>query len=101
DETITHWTETTINIISVIDPETVILSGELLNMEKNSLNSFQEFVYNHAPQGTKLKKAQLGFQAGIYGAFHLGVDYFNKEGFYNTIHIIYAGVMYLETNYIY
>lgn len=84
DDTITHWAEATINIISVIDPETVILSGELLNMEKTSLNSFKEFVYNHAPQGTKLKKAKLGFQAGIYGAFHLGLDYFHKEGFQNS-----------------
>ena len=76
-----QWANATINIVSVIDPEVVILSGELIHLDEISLSKFTSFVEQYVPQMPELKITELGSKAGLYGAFHLALDQFHVEGF--------------------
>lgn len=81
DETIHHWAKAAINLISIIDPQAVILSGELVNMDQSSLAAFKQTIEKFVPQMPEIKVTTLGSKAGIYGAFHLGLAEFHVAGF--------------------
>lgn len=81
DETIDHWAKAAINLISIIDPQAVILSGELVNMNQASLHAFKQKIKRFVPQMPEIKITELGSKAGIYGAFHLGLTEFHVAGF--------------------
>src|SRR5699024_6697483 len=80
-ETIEQWAKASVNIISIIDPEMVILSGELANMDQSSFHQFKAMIDKYVPQQPELKVTELGSRAGIYGAFHLALNYFHVAGF--------------------
>ncbi len=81
DDTIKHWAKAVINLTSIIDPEAVILSGELVNMNEQSMNYFKETIERYVPQMPEIKVTTLGIKAGIYGAFHLALTDFHVAGF--------------------
>ncbi|MEI3599573.1 MULTISPECIES: ROK family transcriptional regulator [unclassified Oceanobacillus] len=81
EETIDHWAKAAINLISIIDPQAVILSGELVNMNQTSLHAFKQKIERFVPQMPEIKVTELGSKAGIYGAFHLGLAEFHVAGF--------------------
>lgn len=81
DDVIYQWAKATINIVSIIDPQAVIMSGELSHMDTASLNLFKETIEKYVPKIPELKFTKLGYKAGIYGAFHLALDYFHITGF--------------------
>ena len=81
DDTIKHWAKAVINLTSIIDPEAVILSGELVNMNEQSMNYFKETIERYVPQMPEIKVTTLGIKAGIYGAFPRALTDFHVAGF--------------------
>lgn len=81
EETLYQWAKATINIISIIDPQAVILSGELSYLDPSSFHLFKQTIEKFVPKLPDLKITKLGFKAGIYGAFHLALEKFHVAGF--------------------
>lgn len=78
---ITEWAKATVNIISVIDPEVVILSGELTYLDEESYQHYINLVEQFVPKMPVIKQTELGSKAGLYGAIHLALDQFHVAGF--------------------
>lgn len=78
NEVIKEWAKAAVNIISILDPEMVILSGELAYMNEESFNLFKSIVENYVPKLPDLKITKLGSKAGLYGAVHLALNHFKQ-----------------------
>ncbi|WP_346206480.1 ROK family transcriptional regulator [Caldifermentibacillus hisashii] len=78
NEVIKEWAKAAVNIISILDPEMVILSGELEYMNEESFNLFKSIVENYVPKLPDLKITKLGSKAGLYGAVHLALNHFKQ-----------------------
>lgn len=81
DNIIGQWAKATIDIISIIDPQVVILSGELINMDILSFDKYKKTIKKYVPQMPEIRITKLGSKAGLYGAFHLVLDNFHKPDF--------------------
>jgi predicted NBD/HSP70 family sugar kinase len=78
NEVIKEWAKAAVNIISILDPEMVILSGELAYMNEESFNLFKSIVEKYVPKLPDLKITKLGSKAGLYGAVHLALNHFKQ-----------------------
>jgi len=78
-ETIDHWAKATINIISLIDPQAVIISGELTNMDQSSFNHYKQTIEKFVPKMPEIKVTELGSKAGLYGAVYLALENFSTS----------------------
>lgn len=78
NEVIKEWAKAAVNIISILDPEMVILSGELAYMNEESFNLFKSIVENYVPKLPDLKITKLGSKAGLYGVVHLALNHFKQ-----------------------
>lgn len=81
EDTIEHWAKAAINLISIIDPEILILAGALVNMNESSLHKFKKTIEKFVPQMPEIKMTELGSKAGIYGAFYVALTQFHVTGF--------------------
>ncbi|MBY7142839.1 ROK family transcriptional regulator [Virgibacillus sp. NKC19-3] len=80
NDTIDHWAKVTINIISLIDPQAVIISGELVNMDQSSLNRYKQTIEKFVPRRMpEIKATELGSKAGLYGAVYLALENFSTS----------------------
>src|SRR5699024_8283270 len=78
-ETNDHWAKATINIISLIDPQAVIISGELTNMDQSSFNHYKQTIEKFVPKMPEIKVTELGSKAGLYGAVYLALENFSTS----------------------
>lgn len=81
NDVIHHWALAAINIISIVDPQAIIISGELENMDYESFEQFSQTIRTYVPKMPEIKMTKLGYKAGIYGALHLALDQFHITGF--------------------
>lgn len=85
DDAVNQWAKATADIISIIDPQVFILSGELVNMNRSSFNEYKKIIEKYVPEMPELRVAKLGSKAGLYGAFRLALDNFHIPGFEHNI----------------
>lgn len=62
-----------INLISVLDPEVIILGGGVSQSADLFLPLVKELVFRHAPVQPEIVAAGLGAEAGMYGAIALAL----------------------------
>ncbi|WP_343838169.1 ROK family transcriptional regulator [Salinibacillus aidingensis] len=81
EDTINQWAKAASNIISIIDPQAVILSGELTYLNNFYYNRFQRMIESYVPKIPQIKITELESKAGIYGALHLALQHFYEPNF--------------------
>lgn len=65
-----HWTFGMANVLSVLNPELLILSGEMVHIHEEGLQEMMGQLASWVPVVPNIRKASLGQQAGIVGAVH-------------------------------
>ncbi|MCR8644005.1 ROK family transcriptional regulator [Paenibacillus sp. N1-5-1-14] len=79
DELYRKWAYGIANIISVLDPELLILSGEMLYIKEQGVQTIREWLSNWVPVVPVIRLASLGDQAGIAGAVHSVLESFPNK----------------------
>jgi predicted NBD/HSP70 family sugar kinase len=74
-----HWAYGIANIVSILDPELLILSGEMIYIGKNGVEKIQDMLTEWVPYVPQIKMAALGNKAGIIGAIHSVLEAFPVE----------------------
>ncbi|MEW9097333.1 MAG: ROK family transcriptional regulator [Clostridiaceae bacterium] len=65
-----HWSYAIANLISIINPEVIILGGEALNIGEEGIKTIEETLKNLVPFLPKVKFGNLGNRAGIIGSIY-------------------------------
>jgi predicted NBD/HSP70 family sugar kinase len=68
-----------INTLSVLDPEMVILGGELSALPDKDIRGLVKELKNHIPFIPLLKRAALGKMTGVTGCIRVGLDNAEEE----------------------
>ncbi|WJQ80336.1 ROK family protein [Brevibacillus brevis] len=71
-----HWAYGMANIISILNPEILILSGEMVHVDGEGVKQIQEWLREWVPEVPNLEKASLGERAGLIGAVHSVLEAF-------------------------
>ncbi len=71
-----HWAYGMANIISVLNPELLILSGEMVHVDEEGVKRIHDWLTEWVPEVPRLEKASLGEQAGLIGAVHSVLEAF-------------------------
>lgn len=71
-----HWAYGMANIVSVLNPELLILSGEMVHVDEEGVKRIHEWLSEWVPEVPSLEKASLGEQAGLIGAVHSVLEAF-------------------------
>jgi predicted NBD/HSP70 family sugar kinase len=76
DDIYEHWAKGVANIVSVLDPELLVLSGEMTHIGEVGVHTIQQLLTDWIPLVPQIKLASLGDQAGIIGAIHSVLEAF-------------------------
>ncbi|MED4754818.1 ROK family transcriptional regulator [Brevibacillus choshinensis] len=76
EEVYRHWAYGMANIISVLNPELLILSGEMVHVDEEGVKRIHDWLTEWVPEVPCLEKASLGEQAGLIGAVHSVLEAF-------------------------
>ncbi|MFY0545012.1 ROK family transcriptional regulator [Brevibacillus sp. H7] len=76
DDVYRHWAYGMANIISVLNPELLILSGEMIHMDEKGVNRIYGWLEEWVPVVPRMEKASLGDQAGLVGAVYSVLEAF-------------------------
>ncbi|WP_409345512.1 ROK family protein [Paenibacillus sp. MBLB4367] len=79
DDVYKHWASGMANVASVLDPELLILSGELVHIDDKGVQTIQEMLSAWVPVVPQIKIAALGDRAGIIGAVHSALETFSNH----------------------
>ncbi len=71
-----HWSYGMANIISVLNPELLILSGEMIHIDEKGVNRIHGWLEEWIPVVPRIEKASLGDQAGLVGAVYSVLEAF-------------------------
>ncbi|MNI35374.1 N-acetylglucosamine repressor [compost metagenome] len=71
-----HWAYGIANMVSILDPDLLILSGEMINIEEIGVEKIQEMLTEWVPSIPQIKIATLGNKAGVIGAIHSVLEAF-------------------------
>ncbi|TQK62637.1 putative NBD/HSP70 family sugar kinase [Brevibacillus sp. AG162] len=71
-----HWAYGMANIISILNPEILILSGEMVHVDGEGVKQIHEWLREWVPEVPNLEKASLGERAGLIGAVHSVLEAF-------------------------
>ncbi|MED1953539.1 ROK family transcriptional regulator [Brevibacillus centrosporus] len=71
-----HWAYGMANIVSVLNPELLILSGEMVHVDEEGVKRIHDWLTEWVPEVPCLEKASLGEQAGLIGAVHSVLEAF-------------------------
>jgi predicted NBD/HSP70 family sugar kinase len=63
-----HWAYGMANIVSVLNPELLILSGEMIHIDESGVKQIHRWLSEWVPDVPRIEKASLGEQAGLIGA---------------------------------
>lgn len=83
NEVLYHWAAAIINISSILDPQMVILSGGMADLNRQSLEHFTRIVKEYLPKEPQIRVTSLGSEAGLHGAVHLALEQFGQASFLN------------------
>lgn len=75
-DTYRHWAFGMANVASIMDPELLVLGGEMIHLDEQGLQTIQELLSRLIPVVPVIKTASLGDQAGIIGAVHCVLESF-------------------------
>ncbi|MWV47117.1 ROK family protein [Paenibacillus sp. HJL G12] len=64
------WASGIANTVSVLDPEMLVLSGEMLHLDESGLNRIRELLLEWVPVVPDIRLAELRERAGLMGAVH-------------------------------
>ncbi|GIP39287.1 transcriptional regulator [Paenibacillus sp. J31TS4] len=70
DEVYRSWASGIANTVSVLDPEMLILSGEMVHLDENGLSRIRELLSEWVPVLPEIRQAALRERAGMLGAVH-------------------------------
>lgn len=76
DDVYRHWAYGMANIVSVLNPELLILSGEMVHIDEEGVKRIHDWLCEWVPEVPVLEKASLGEQAGLIGALHSVLEAF-------------------------
>lgn len=79
DDVYRHWAYGIANMVSVLDPELMILSGEMVHIDENGVKSIQKILGDLVPVVPEVKIASLGDHAGVIGAVYSVLESFLAE----------------------
>lgn len=68
-----------VNIASVLDPEMIILGGDLVNLEQEHMERISNLVSNNFPFKPKIEKSQLGDESEIIGCISVALENASKK----------------------
>lgn len=64
--------------IIMLDPEIVVINGEVIKLGEDFLNLLRDEIYNITPYKREVVFSKLEDRSGIYGAIRNGLDYIEK-----------------------
>ncbi len=70
DEVYHGWASGIANTVSVLDPERLVLSGEMVHLNEAGLNRIRELLFDWVPVVPDIRLAALRERAGLLGAVH-------------------------------
>lgn len=76
EEVCRHWAYSLANIISLLDPELLILSGEMIHLQSERVQQMEAWLREWVPAVPRIERARLGEQAGLIGAVHSVLEAF-------------------------
>ncbi|WP_204518578.1 ROK family transcriptional regulator [Brevibacillus fulvus] len=76
DDTYRHWAYGLANIVSVLNPDLLVLSGEMIHIDDKGVKQISELLEQSIPVMPRVKKAALGNRAGMVGAVHSVLEAF-------------------------
>ncbi|WP_243354421.1 ROK family transcriptional regulator [Bacillus litorisediminis] len=82
-EVIDHWAAAVINLSSILDPQMIILSGEMAMLNEKSFKQFTRIIESYLPETPEIRVTTLGSKAGLHGAVHLALESFSQAGLMN------------------
>ncbi|MBD1383408.1 ROK family transcriptional regulator [Metabacillus arenae] len=82
-EVLDSWTTAIVNLASIMDPELIILSGEMSDLKDENLEYLKGNIEKYLPQLPFISLTTLGSKAGLYGAVHLALGEFTQFGSQN------------------
>jgi len=62
----------------VLDPEIVVINGEIVELGDGFLEALKEEVYSITPYRREVVFSKLKRKSGIYGAIKNGLDYIDR-----------------------
>jgi predicted NBD/HSP70 family sugar kinase len=71
-----HWAYAMANIISVLNPELLILSGEMIHIDEKGVNRIHSWLQEWVPVVPRIEKARLADEAGLAGAVYSVLEAF-------------------------
>jgi predicted NBD/HSP70 family sugar kinase len=71
-----HWAYGMANIVSVLNPDLLILSGEMIHIDESGVKQIRRWLSEWVPDVPRIEKATLGEQAGLIGAVHSVLEAF-------------------------
>ncbi|UFJ39384.1 ROK family transcriptional regulator [Brevibacillus humidisoli] len=74
-----HWTYGMANMISVLNPELLILSGEMVHIDDDGVDQISRWLAEWVPVVPRIVKASLGEEAGLIGAVYSVLEAFPSE----------------------
>ena len=66
------------SIIIMLDPEVVVINGEITELGEDFLNLLRNEIFNITPYKREIVFSKLKNKSGIYGAIRNGLDYIEK-----------------------
>ncbi|WP_261300750.1 ROK family transcriptional regulator [Paenibacillus andongensis] len=71
-----HWAYGIANMVSILDPDLLIFSGAMIDIEESGVEKIQGMLTGWVPYVPQIKLAALGYKAGIIGAIHSVLEAF-------------------------
>lgn len=79
DDVYRHWAYGMANVISVLNPELFILSGEMVHVDPKGMEQIENWLSEWVPVVPRIVKASLGEEAGLIGAVYSVLEAFPSE----------------------
>jgi predicted NBD/HSP70 family sugar kinase len=70
---------TIVNITSILDPELIILGGDLVNVDDNYISEMTEIISNNFPFTPRIEKSELGGDSEVIGCISVALEEANKK----------------------
>lgn len=83
NELLKNWTTAIVNLASILDPELIILSGDMSDLQNEYLEKLIKSIDTYIPKLPLIVLTTLGSKAGLYGAVHLALGEFTQFGSQN------------------
>jgi len=84
EEVLNQWAAGIVNAASILDPQLIILAGEIRLLDAKALQTIVGIVRDVLPKPPDIRVTSLGFEGGLHGAVHLALQSFTQTAFQNN-----------------